>query len=284
MKIIDKTPMYDEKGQISPIERAKAMLKFGKKWVDDIEAQKAVLPEFEKSLDKSYTLLRNVNLPDLGISIPFILVGPPGVLVIYVSAIKGMFRAKSDQWGTISGNIFKPQKPNLMVRTEQMGRALQVYLQRHGYSEISSVESILLCVDPAVHVDSQRPIIRIVMRDALERFIISIPQQRPVFSRETAQSVIDLILHPPAPQPEPAAEPPAAEAAPAPMTASMSAVTVPSRSESPTLPPAVLPPPTQPRRRKALSSKHWVFLAIMFIVWCLIMALFLYFVAQDMLL
>lgn len=284
MKIIDKTPMYDEKGQISPIERAKAILKFGKKWVDDIEAQKSVLPEFEKSLDKNYTLLRNVSLPDLGISIPFILVGPPGVLVIYVSAIKGMFRAKSDQWGTISGNIFKPQKPNLMIRTEQMGRALQRYLHQHGYSEISNVESILLCADPAVHVDSQRPIVRIVMRDALERFLVSIPQQRPIFSREIAQSIVDLILHPPAPQPEPAAEPPAAEAAPAPASTDMPATPVPGRSESPTLPPAMLPPPTQPRRRKALSPKHWAMLAIMFIVWCLIMALFLYFVAQDTLL
>ncbi len=291
MKLIDKTPFYNEQGQISAVDRAKAMLKFGKTWVDEVEAQKSVLPFFEKNLDRSFTLLRNVEIPDLGISIPFILVGPPGVLVIYVAAVKGMFRAKGDQWGSITGGEFKPQKPNLLTRTEQMGRALQVYLQRNGYSEISSVESILLCADPAVHVDSQRPIVRIVMRDALERFVLSIPQTRTVLSRETAQGVVEVILNPPAPPEEPAEEEPAEEAVPEaeggsipPAPQAQFDISPLTHSETPTVPPPALPRRPTVRRRKGLSTGQWVFLAVMFILWCLMMAVFLYFVAQDFIL
>jgi hypothetical protein len=287
MKLIDKTPFYDEKGQISPMDRAKAILKFGKTWLDDVEAQKAVLPIFEKNLDRNYTLLRNVEIAELGISIPFILIGPVGVLVIYVTSINGVFRAKGDQWGTVVGNTFKPIKPNLLTRTEQMGRALQVYLQRNGYTELSSVEAILLCADPAVHVDSQRPVVRIVMRDALERFVLSIPQARTVLGSETAQSIIDLILNPPSPKeevetsPEEPAQESEEESKPPETPRNVSA---PVQSKTPTVPPSKLPPRPAQRRRSRLSTAQWVFLGAMFILWCLIMAVFLFFIVQDLLL
>jgi hypothetical protein len=203
MKIIDQTPFYKENGELSLMNRGKAMMRFGAGWFNEIEAQKSVIPVFEKNLDKGFTLLRNVTPPGLDASIPFILVGPPGVFVMYVTPITGMFRAKGDQWGTITGNTFKPEKPNLLARTERMARAIQVYLQRQGYTELTSVEAILLCSDPAVHVDSLRPIIRVVMRDALERFIISMNQARIVFSPETVHAVVNRILTPPAPTPPP---------------------------------------------------------------------------------
>jgi hypothetical protein len=200
MKIIDHTPYFDtETGKISFFDRARAMLKFGSTWIREVEAQNEIMPVLGKVLDKNYTLLRNVTPPGLEASFPFILVGPTGVFVIYVTPIAGMYRAKGDQWGTISGNALKNEKPNLLTRTERMARAIQVFLQRQGYLSLTSVEAILLCSDLSVHVDSIRPIIRVVLRDALERFAISITQARVSLSPEAVQDVIGRILNPPKP-------------------------------------------------------------------------------------
>lgn len=282
MKIIDKTPFYNEKGEISLMDRAKALMKYGKPWLDEIEAQKSVLPVFDKGLDKSYTLLRNIILPGLETAIPFILVGPTGIFVIYVTHLVGMFRAKSDQWGTVVGSAFKPEKPNLLTRTEQMGRAVQVYLERHGYSSITSVEAILLCANPGVHVDSLRPIVRIVMRDALERLVISITQARVALGPEAAFNIVNLFLNPPEPKEEVPEAVPSEEAA---ADRSQEAVL---RSEAPTerfIPeetPRAAPAPRPRPRRQAFSRKQWLFLAAMLIIWCLMMAVFLFFVVKDL--
>ena len=142
MKIIDHTPFYNpDTGQISLIDRGKAAMKFGPGWLKEMEGQKEVAAVLGKVLDRSYTLLRNVTLPGLGTSFPFIVVGPAGVFVMYVTALSGMYRAKGDQWGTISGNNFKPEKINLLTRTERMARVVQVYLQRQGITELFSVGS-----------------------------------------------------------------------------------------------------------------------------------------------
>src|SRR5450759_4626018 len=140
MKIIDQTPFFNnETGEISFLDRGKAMLKYGASWFKEVEAQKQVLTVLDNVLDRNYTLLRNVSPPGLETSFHFILVGPAGVFVMYVTPLTGIFRAKGDQWGTISGNAFKNEKPNLMTRTERMARAVQVFLRRQGYAEITSV-------------------------------------------------------------------------------------------------------------------------------------------------
>lgn len=209
MKIIDQTPFYNEKGEISLMDRAKAFMQFGKSWGDEMEAQKSVLSVLEKVLDKNYTLLRNVTPPGVDIPIPFILVGPTGIYVMYVTPLLGMFRAKGDQWGTISGNAFKPEKINLLTRTERMARTIQVYLQRQGYSDLNGVEAVLVCANSGIHVDSLRPIVRVVMRDALERFAVSIMQARVALSPDAVYDVVTRIVTPPALKeetPAPAAE------------------------------------------------------------------------------
>lgn len=286
MKIINRTPFYNEKGEISIVDRAKAVLQFGKSWVDEVEAQTAILPFFEKTLGNSFTLLRNIELPEVGINIPFILVGPPGVWVIYVTAIKGTYRARGEEWGTISGDMFKPLKPNLLTRVEQMGRAVQRYLERKGFTNLPPLEAVLLCADPAVHVDSQRPIVRIVMRDALERFLTTLAQMPAALDRQTIQKIVDWILNPPkeeaeavveteetASQEEEEAEPEFEEDRP-----SLTPATL-ARAEAPTVPP---PTRRQRPRRAALTTKHWIVLGGMFLFWCLLVSVFLFFVIQDL--
>jgi hypothetical protein len=300
MKIIDQTPFYKENGELSLFDRGKAIIQFGLGWFKEIEAQKSVIAVLDKILDKNYTLLRNVIPPGLDARIPFILVGPTGVFVMYVTPLVGLFRAKGDQWGTISGNAFKPERPNLLIRTERMARAIQVFLQRQGFTELSSVEAVLLCADPSFNVDSLHPIIRVVMRDALEYFAVSITQASRVFSPETIHNVVSRILNPLASAPPKTAET-AATAAPAtgqedasyiPAFALPGSKAAPASAETPVPPswfaqPVTAPaanPQSTPRAqwRKRLTGKQWAFLIGMFAIWCLIVAVFIFLVIKDL--
>jgi len=297
MKIIDQTPFYGENGEISMVDRAKAIMQFGLSWFKEMEAQKSIVAIFEKVLDKNFTLLRNVTPPGLDARIPFILVGPTGVYVMYVTPLKGMFRARGDEWGTVVGNTYKPEKPNLLTRTERMARAIQVFLQRQGYPEITSVDALLLCSDPSVTVDSLRPIIRVVMSDALERLAVSIAQARVIISPETAYNLVKRILNPvsaTAPE-QPVETPPADVSVPAqeemkdpyvPSFALPEAESAPADSAIAPMPfyqpteESIAPAPARPRGR--VTKKQWVFLIVLFVIWLLIMAVFAFVVSKDL--
>ena len=196
MKIIDQTPFLSENGEISTLDQIKATLKYGTDWLQEINAQKTVMASFGKVLDNSFTLLRNVSLAGLGTNIPLILIGPTGIYVLYVTPLRGMFRAKGDAWGTLEGYNFKPARINIIVRTAQMGRAVQVYLERQGYPSSTPVDAVLLATEPGLHIDSIRPIVRVVLRDALEHFAASVAQGRVVFSAETVHDILDRITNP----------------------------------------------------------------------------------------
>lgn len=214
MKVIDHTPFFGADGKISAIDRAKATMKLGAAWVEETQAQVGVMAALERGLDRKFTLLRNITLPGLDVRIPFILVGPTGVYVLYVTALRGAYRAKGDVWETLAGNTFKPASANLLTRTARMARAVQVYLERQGYAGVGTVEAALLCADPGLHVDSIRPIVRVVQADALERFAVSIAQARVTLSPEAVAEVVDRILNPKPSKPAQEAAAPLPPAAP----------------------------------------------------------------------
>jgi len=212
MKIIDQTPFFSADGKISLVDKAKATMKFGSAWIQEVQAQAAIIPLLDRGLEKKYTLLRNVKLAGLEIIIPFILIGPSGIYTMYVTALRGMYRAKGDQWGTISGADLKPANVNLLTLTARMARALQVYFQRQGRELPTMVEAVLLCADPGLHVDSVRPIIRVVQYDAIDRFALTVAQSRAVMDSMTAQDIVDRITNPRAPTPAPSAAAPSTPA------------------------------------------------------------------------
>jgi len=293
MNIIDQTPYFDqETGEIKLFDRIMAVMNYGTGWLKEIEAQSQVIALMSKLLDKNYTLLHNVTPPGLEASFPLILAGPTGVFVMYVTPLTGTYRAKGDQWGTISGNSFKDVKPNLLLRTEHMARALQIFLQRQEQTGLTIVEAILLCSDPAVHVDSLRPIIRIVMRDALERFMISITQSRVSLSPDAVQKIIEHILNPLKPvepqpdEPQPV-EPLPAETGPEVkdgfpverfnelIHASVESHFPPLNNEPGSPPEPIAPSDSQPHWWKAISKKQWALLIAMLVVWVVLIAIFL---------
>jgi hypothetical protein len=298
MKIIDQTPFLSEGGEISTLDQIKAALKYGADWLQEINAQKTVIACFGKVLDNSFTLLRNVRLASLDINIPLILVGPAGIYVLYATPLRGMYRAKGDTWGTLVGNTFKPARVNLIVRTAQMGRTVQTYLERQGYPGLTPVEVVLLASDPGMHIDSVRPIVRVVLRDALEHFASSVVQGRAVFSAETVIDILNRIMNPPADSPEqPIAQgisaPPFARQADAfdlDSTQDSAAKQIPARGnvhfpESGAFAKSLasLQPETITRRKKlSFSTKQWAFLIAFFVIEIIILVLFVVLIGSNL--
>src|SRR5271157_130545 len=221
MKIIDKTQFQNEKGEISLLDRLQGTLRHGLTWYPELQAQKVVIDQLNRVLEKGAVLIRNLTLPDSEIVEPIILIGQNGVYVIYVTHLRGRYEAKGDQWNTESNGQSQPAQPNLMSRVARLAKVLQRYLQTQGINLPASVsiEPVLIAVDPGMHIESTRPAVRVVQSDAIKQFAASILQARPVFTTEYIYDLADRIVTPrPKSEaaPQPVAPPTAPEAAPAP--------------------------------------------------------------------
>lgn len=227
MKVIDKTPFQDEKGEVSPLQRFQGMLEYGYAWHSEVEAQKAVISQLDRVLEKGYTLIRNLNLENSKIILPLILVGPAGVFILYVTPVSGFFEAKGDEWNAIRNDRRTPAPVNLLKRVARLARAVQVYLNRQGVYLPSIVEPVLIAASPGVHVESLRPIVRVVLSDAIKQFAASLMQARPMLRPEVGHEVIEHLINP-----RPKQTPLQPEAVPAPPEAVPAAGEAPQRARA----------------------------------------------------
>jgi hypothetical protein len=198
MIIKDHSSFVDEKGEIPLVERVRGTLRYGSSWYSDIQAQETVISRMQSALDDEYTLLRNLSIPGLDVTIPIVLSGPPGIQVIYTSALKGIYQAKGEQWRVMNTNSrrFREAKPNLINRILLLTQALTRHLERNNFQNML-VEPVLIMTDPGIHVDTKNPAVRIVMVDALERYIASHAQTPGIISAENNLKIIDLLSSPP---------------------------------------------------------------------------------------
>jgi hypothetical protein len=213
MKIIDKTPFQNAQGKIDFSGRIQGSLKYGFDWYSGLEAQKTVIEQLDRSLEKGFVLIRNFTLPNSDIVIPIILIGPGGMSVIYVTQVKGFFEAKGDQWNTLNNGKAQPASVNLLSIVTRLARALQVYLDRQKIELPAPIDPALIAANPGAHIDSMRPAIRVVLSDAIKQFAISLTQARPVLRPEFIYELADRIIEPLPPEaPEEQAPKPASAA------------------------------------------------------------------------
>jgi len=217
MKIIDQTPLLDEKGEIGFMQRLQGTLRYGFDWYPEMEAQKKVLAHLSRALGKGYTAIRNQTLGASGITIPIALVGPAGIYAAHVTHVSGTYQARKDSWGQMFGANFKPASVNLLTRTQLLARALQAFIERQGVKLPQPVQPVILAANPGLHVESIQPVTRIVMVDALERWAASLDSAAPLFTVETAHELADRIVNPRPPKKEqqPVQQPIPEEQAPA---------------------------------------------------------------------
>jgi hypothetical protein len=195
MKIIDKTPLQDANGNVNIIARVQGTLKYGLSWFAELEAQKLVIAQLDRSLEKGFVLIRNFTLPNSEIIIPIILIGSGGIWVIYVTKEKGNFEAKGDQWNTVNNDgKALPASINLIDRVSKLTTAFQKYLKIQKVEMPNPVEAVLIAADPGAQIDSVRPIARVVRSDAIKQFATSLLQARPVWRTDFIHEIADRII------------------------------------------------------------------------------------------
>lgn len=210
MKVIDKTPLQDADGNISVIARVQGTLKYGLSWFAELEAQKLVIAQLDRLLEKGFVLIRNFTLPNSEIVIPLILIGAGGIWVIYVTKEKGNFEAKGDQWNTVnSDGKSLPAPINYIGRTAQLATVLHKYLKLQKIEMPNPPEAVLIASDPGAQIESVRPIARVVRSDAIKQFAATLVQSPPIWRTDFIHEAADRIVDPRPPAEAEPASPPA---------------------------------------------------------------------------
>lgn len=221
MKIIDKTPLQNAKGEIELLGRIQGTLRYGLNWYPELQAQNKVIQQFDHIFEKGFALIRNLNLPGSQIIIPLILIGPYGLSLIYATHLRGFYEAKGDQWNRLDNGRSIPARVDLIQLTMRLTHALQKYFEIQKINVPATVEPVLIAADPGLHLETLRPAIRVVMSDAIKSFAGALMQSRPVLRNEQIYDLAERIANPrafeaPAPQPAPgsvsASQPPASRA------------------------------------------------------------------------
>jgi hypothetical protein len=196
MKIIDKTPLVNEKGELGPAQRIQGMLKFGFNWPTELQTQKTIVTFFDRQLEKGYTLIRNMSLGASGITVPMILMGPAGIFVIHVTYLRGRYEARGDTWNEESGTGFKPASPNLIQETARMASAVKAWIERQGIKVPIPIEPVLISANPGLHVESVKPAVRVLMIDGIKSFVTGLSSAGRVLSAEAVHEFTERIVNP----------------------------------------------------------------------------------------
>jgi hypothetical protein len=191
MRVIEKSQFRDSDGEISFQNRLKGTLDYGVRWVQEMQAQLTVTRRLNKSLGDDYALIRNLTLPGTELILPLILIGPNGVRTMHVSPVRGVFRAKADEWNIYDSRrqAFKKARPNLQTVATAMSEAVTKHLAAHGYA-LPFVEPVLVFTHPRTIIDTARPNVRIVLADAIDHFASNVKQGEPVFDPEDIEIIV----------------------------------------------------------------------------------------------
>lgn len=197
MRIIDKTPLQDASGNINFLARIQGTLKYGLNWYPELEAQKVVMGQLDKLLEKGFVLIRNFPLPDSPILIPMILIGQGSISVILATPVKGHFEAVGSEWNRLINNGSPaPERRNLIELVSKLTRAFQRYLEKNNIQVDVPIEAVLIASDPGAQIDSLRPIARVLRSDAIKAFAAALLQERPVMRPENVYALANKIINP----------------------------------------------------------------------------------------
>lgn len=203
MKIIDKTPLLDEKGELGIRQRFQGMFQFGFNWPNELQAQKVIINFCDRQLERGYTLIRNMTLGQSGITIPMILLGPAGIFAINVTHLRGRYEAKGGSWNVQSGDGYTPASPNLIQNTSRMARALQAFIERQGKRLPVGIQPVLIAAEPGLHIESVGSAVRVMMIDGIKPFVSGLATGQHVLSPEAVHDFTERILNPRSPKKEP---------------------------------------------------------------------------------
>lgn len=193
MKVIENSKLKRKESVSNPMSDVISSIKSGLKITEDVPAEDAVIASLARMLDHRYVILKDVILPGLKVPIPLILVGPSGVCVLTPSPMRGVYRAQGENWERMDERRkdFRPAQPNMLLRAQLLARAVEKFFNERGY-ELPKVESALIFTDPGVHIETVRPVVRIILIDGIERFTTGLAQGYPILEKDDVQKIVNL--------------------------------------------------------------------------------------------
>jgi len=189
MQIHDFSEIKTVDGKLNFQDQIQGILKYGFSWPQEVNAQENFVSRMQHDIDQRSSLIRNFTLPEVDVTVPFILIGPPGIRVILPTRERGIFRAKEGQWLVQSGNSFKPAKDNLLLRTQLYVRATQKFLSDQGFSNLM-INGLLVGLHPGMNVDTINPAVRVIQSDAIRRYVSQWNQEPVNLSPEQIYQIV----------------------------------------------------------------------------------------------
>lgn len=202
MRHEDFSEFIDGEGEISLENRVRATFQNGLSWYGEMQALQHVVNRLDKTLGRAYYAVTNLQIRGTTTVFPMVLISPQGIRLIIPTPVKGVFRAKGEEWlkvGSGSSRKFTNAKPNLQVRAMNMAELLLNFLREHGFG-LPEVEPVLIFTDPRTHVDSLQSKVRIVHADAIDYFAANLQEYQPIMDGDDIRDITQVLTEPPRPE------------------------------------------------------------------------------------
>jgi hypothetical protein len=123
------------------------------------------------------------------------LIGQTGLRTFCVSADKGIFSLKGEQWYKLDEQKqqYRPSRPNLVRRTAMMSRAIIEHLKEKGIY-LDESEATLFFTQPGIHIDAPESPVRLLQSDGIERFTASLINEDIVLDSMELQRITDILI------------------------------------------------------------------------------------------
>lgn len=129
------------------------------------EGEDRVVERMRRSLDETWTLVRNVDLPGYRADIDLVLIGPFGVWALEVKALEGIYRNVGEQWEFWSSNRWKPLKRNPSRQAKRNAGRLASFLRADGIKQW--VEPAVVWANPGSRLSVENPMVAVWTLDRL---------------------------------------------------------------------------------------------------------------------
>lgn len=192
MRLIDCTAKAEKESSLQEnLTQIRAKLPFLGK--TSAQIQQIVLARFLRRLDNRFTMIQNFIPEGYLKPIPFILVGPMGVIVFNLNMDKGVYRIKEETWQEMNktNRRYTLSRVNLVKQTQILTQMIDDFLTRKGQMNVE-VTPVLLFADPGAHVDQTRPAIRVVLADGIDHLISSYTQAEEKLNLLEVKAITDI--------------------------------------------------------------------------------------------
>lgn len=164
---------------------------------DDIDPHEYLIGRLGRVLDNTFSMILDYPLGETQVEIPMILAGPPGVYVFYTKTPPGIYEANEDVWYEMNERrqTFQATKVNLVERTLLLANGVHQFLGECGIP-LEKVHAGMIFVNPGTHVDAKNAAVRVIRREAIDKFATELITASRVLGSQDIFSITTMITRP----------------------------------------------------------------------------------------